>query len=217
MTDTDFTARFDSMLRSRRTTRDFLRDPLPEDEVREFLDLALTAPSAFNMQDRSIVVISDPGVRRAVHAASGGQPHVESAPLLLAFIAEPDGWERTFDEIAELNLESGYWDEAAARERREKIGTFQAVRREAGRSREFALRDAMIAASFAIVAAEARGWAASPMTGFDEDAVKEAIGAGGTDVAVAVLMAVGPAASRPAAPARLPFERRVYRDVYGGA
>lgn len=104
------------------------------------------------------------------------------APLLLAFMAEPDGWEGTFDEIRDLNLASGYWDGAKAVERRE-----------AGLSREFAIRDAMIAASFAILAAEARGWAASPMTGFNEAGVKAAVGP---------------------APARLPQERRVYRDRY---
>ena len=72
----------------------------------------------------------------------------------------------------------------------------------------------MIAASFAILAAEARGWAASPMTGFNDAGVKAALGAADSDAVVALLLAVGPAASRPAAPARLPQERRVYRDRY---
>lgn len=214
MIDTTFTDTFDAMLRARRSTRDFVGEPLDDAEVEDFLDLVLTAPTAFNMQARSVVVVSDPGVRAEVHAAARKQRQVLEAPLLLAFMAEPDGWEGTFDEIRDLNLASGYWDGAKAVERRERIGGFQAERREAGLSREFAIRDAMIAASFAILAAEARGWAASPMTGFNDAGVKAALGAADSDAVVALLLAVGPAASRPAAPARLPLERRVYRDRY---
>lgn len=212
----DFVHRFDAMVRSRRATRELLPDPLPAAEIDEFLDVVLAATSAFNMQARAIVRVEDPDVRAAVHRAARGQKQVLDAPLLLAFIAEPDGWEDTFDEVAAQNLESGLWDEATAEAKRASIAEFQKVRRDRGRSREYAIRDAMITASFAMLAAEARGWATSPMTGFDEDALKEAIGAADAkrDVAVALLLAVGRPARRPADPGRLPRDRRVYVDRY---
>ncbi len=212
----DFRARFDAMVRGRRANREFLPEALPEDEIAEFLDLVLTAPSAFNMQARAIVRVRDPEVRAAVHEATRGQRQVLEAPLLLAFIAEPDGWEDTFDEVAAQNIESGLWDGAFAAQKRDRIADFQKERRDLGRSREYAIRDAMIAASFAMLAAEARGWATSPMTGFDEAELKRALGAGDSarDVAVALLLAVGRPAGAPRDPGRLPLARRVYVDRY---
>ena len=215
-TDAAFRDRFDAMVRSRRANREFLPDALPEDEITDFLDVVLRAPSAFNMQARSIVRVESPEVRAAVHEAARGQKQILQAPLVLAFIAEPDGWEDTFDEVAAQYLESGQWDDAAAAAKRAGIAEFQKVRRDLGRSREYAIRDAMIAASFAMLAAEARGWASSPMTGFDEEALKEALGAGDSarDVSVALLLAVGLPAGAPRDPGRLPLERRVYVDRY---
>ena len=214
--DAAFRDRFAAMMRNRRSHREFLPDALPEDEVREFLDLVMTSPSAFNMQDRAVVRIEDPDVRAAVHAAARKQRQVLEAPLLLAFIAEPDGWEDTFDEVASQYLAAGRWDDAFAAEKRDRIADFQKQRRDLGRSREYALRDATIAASFAMLAAEARGWATSPMTGFDEEALKAAIGADDSarDVSVALLLAVGRPVGAPKDPGRLPLERRVYVDEY---
>ena len=211
-----FRGRFDAMVRARRANREFLPDALPEDEITDFLDVVLRAPSAFNMQARSIVRVEDPEVRAAVHEATRGQKQVLQAPLVLAFIAEPDGWEDTFDEVAAQYLASGQWDDVAAAAKRDRIAEFQKVRRDLGRSREYAIRDAMIAASFAMLAAEARGWASSPMTGFDEEALKKALGAGDSarDVSVALLLAVGRPAGAPRDPGRLPLERRVYVDRY---
>ena len=118
MDDAAFRDRFAAMLRNRRSHRDFLPDALPEDEVREFLELVMTSPSAFNMQARAVVRIQDPDVRAAVHAAARKQRQVLEAPLLLAFVAEPDGWEDTFDEVASQYLASGRWDDSFAAEKR---------------------------------------------------------------------------------------------------
>lgn len=211
-----FRDQFDAMLRARRSHRDFLPEALPEEEVTDFLDVVMTAPSAFNMQARSIVRVEDPDVRAEVHAAARSQRQVLEAPLILAFIAEPDGWEDTFDEVASQYLASGRWDDDFAAEKRRRIDGFQRDRRDLGHSREYAIRDAMISASFAMLAAEARGWATCPMTGFNEAALKKALGAddAARDVSVALLLAVGRPAAAPKDPGRLPLERRVYVDRY---
>ncbi|WP_232250816.1 hypothetical protein [Corynebacterium amycolatum] len=52
------------------------------------------------------------------------------------------------------------------------------------------------------------------MTGFSEQKVKEAIGAGDTDVAVALLLAIGVPGEFPAHPGRFEFEQRAYTDRY---
>lgn len=212
----DFAATFEAVLRSRRATRVFDPTPLADADVRRLLELSLEAPSAFNLQSRAIVRIEDPDVRSQVFKASGGQTQVAEAPLLLAFVGEPTGWRHNIGRLADFNRASGLWDEKMAAERVQKMTDFQEKRAESGLSREFAIRDAMIAASFAMVAASAFGWASSPMTGFDEEAVKEAIGAGGTDVVVALLLAVGKPGENPPHPGRFSVEQRVYTDRYEG-
>nr|WP_120492611.1 nitroreductase family protein [Corynebacterium lactis] len=211
-----FADKFETLLRSRRATRVFDSAALPEPQVTRLLELSLEAPSGFNLQSRAIVRIDDPAVRAEVARAAGGQRQVIEAPLLLAFVGEPSGWREGGSLLADANLASGLWDTATAAERVAKMTDFQRKREEAGLSREFAIRDAMIAASFAMVTATALGWASSPMTGFDEQAVKEAIGAGETDIVVALLLAVGKPGENPPHPGRFPVEQRVYADRYRG-
>lgn len=213
--DRDLRDRLADLVRARRAVRAYRPGPLDEDLVREYLGLILEAPSAFNLQDPGIILIRDPGVRARVLAAAGGQRQVAEAPLLLAFLADPAGWRRTLPEVTERNLASGYWDEAAAAERGERIRAFQRARAEAGLAREFALRNAMIAATYGILLAPAFGWASSPMTGFDDAALKVALGAP-AEATVALLLAVGEPAEDPPHPGRLPLARRVHLDRWGG-
>lgn len=210
----EFQKQFAEMVRSRRATRVFLDEKLDPAKVEEFLSLVMEAPSAFNLQDRSIVVIEDPQVRAEVSTAANNQPQVASVPLLLAFLAEPSGWERTLPKLAQQNTESGFWTEEIAAAKQKGVTGFQTQRREAGLEREFALRNAMIAATYAILSAPAFGWASSPMTGFDEAALKKAIGAEGTDIVVALLLAVGKPGEQPQHPGRFATVDRVYRDKY---
>lgn len=214
MTTSEFRSQFADIIRSRRATRSFQSEALPEAEVTEFLELVHSAPTAFNLQDRAVVVVDDQQVKEVLTAAANGQQQVAQAPMTLVFLAEPSGWQRTFPAVAEQNLASGLWDEAAATEKHARISSFQQVRAEAGLTREFALRNAMIAASFAMVIAQGFGWASSPMTGFNEAAVKKAIGAEDSDAIVALLLAVGKPAEQPVDTGRLPLESRFYRNRY---
>ncbi|MBV7294386.1 nitroreductase family protein [Corynebacterium sp. TAE3-ERU12] len=206
----------EQLVRARRATRVYQPGELADADVRRYLELVMEAPSSFNIQDRSVVVVRDPDVRAALTEAANGQQQVANAPLLLAFIAEPNGWHDTLSDLTVANLESGYWDDAAATERNRIITAFQNKRADAGLSREFALRNAMIAASYGMMLAPAFGWASSPMTGFDADQAAEVLGL--SDGAfVALLLAVGEPAESPDNPGRFPLARRVYVDQWQGA
>ncbi|WP_448851831.1 nitroreductase family protein [Corynebacterium sp. 335C] len=209
--DLAFRRRFAEMLRTRRATRAYDPAPLPEKDVREYLGLVLEAPSAFNMQDSTIVAVRDEAQRRRLAEAANGQKQVEQAPMTLVFVAGPDAWRRTLREVLESDVRAGRLDRAAADAKWEKVSGFQEQRARAGLAREFALRNAMLAAGYAIAAAPAFGWSTSPMTGFDEAAVKDVLGLPG-DAVVGLLLAVGRGAEKPAHPGRLPVERRVRFD-----
>ena len=209
-----FRNQFADMVRGRRATRNLKSDPLPEAEVTEFLELIHSAPSAFNLQDRAVVIVDDPEVKAELAAAANGQQQVLDAPMTLVFLAEPTTWQRTFPAVKQQNLDSGFWNQEQADAKETRIAHFQQLRAERGLSREFALRDAMIAASFGMLIAEGFGWATSPMTGFEEVAVKKAIGAEDSDAVVALLLAVGKPNESPADAGRLPLDTRFFRNRY---
>ena len=84
-----------------------------------------------------------------------------------------------------------------------------------GRLREYAIKDAMIAATHCVLAATSFGLQTSYMNGWQEDAVKEVIGAAGRDeIAIAVLVVMGHSEQIAPHPGRVPqrdtiFQRRL--------
>ena len=72
----------------RRSIRRYRKDPVPEGLLREILEAALRAPSAWNLQPWRIVVVRDPATKRALREAAFGQAHVEEAPVVLVLYAD---------------------------------------------------------------------------------------------------------------------------------
>jgi nitroreductase len=79
------------------------------------------------------------------------------------------------------------------------------------RRREYAIKDAMIAATHTALAAQAMGLSSGFLNGWQEDAVKKVIGAEDrADIVVAVLLAIGFAAEPRKNPGRLPLSTNVF-------
>lgn len=91
----------------RRTVRDFLPDPVPQEVLDRCLDAALKAPSSSNLQPWEFVILRDPEVRRQADAACLNQASVQSAPLLIAVVAHRDTWRRNRDQILRTFTERG--------------------------------------------------------------------------------------------------------------
>jgi nitroreductase len=81
------------------------------------------------------------------------------------------------------------------------------------KAREYAVKDAIIAATHLVLAAESLGLSTCFMNGWIEDKVKAIIGAGDDpDLAIAVLVPVGYAAEPRTDPGRLPLDFNVFVD-----
>jgi nitroreductase len=186
------------VIRARRSVRHYRPDPVPAPLLRELTDLALEAPSSFNLQARSIVTVTSQEGREALTHATGGQPHPQEAPVMLVFVAEAAAWREDRRDIWETAGASGAWSGRFAAASPEDCRLFYEDLSRRGLEREYAVKDAMIAASFLMIAAEAAGLATSPMNGWDETEVKKAIGADEReDVHIALLMPLGyPAETR---------------------
>ncbi|WP_308294777.1 nitroreductase family protein [Streptomyces sp. JJ66] len=205
------------VIRARRSVRHYRPDPVPAPLLRELTDLALEAPSSFNLQARAVVVVTEQEGREALARATGGQPHPQEAPVMLVFVAESGAWREDRGDIWSAARDQGAWSSAFAEATPAMIRQFHEAPARRGLEREYAVKDAMIAASFLMIAAQAAGLATSPMNGWDEDEVKKAIGVDERDdVHVALLMPLGYPAETRLHPGRRDRALTCFSETYGG-
>ncbi|WP_228797847.1 nitroreductase family protein [Nocardia cyriacigeorgica] len=163
-------------IRTRRTVRHYRPDAISPTVIDELLDLAIEAPTSWNLQDRSIVVVTGDEGRAGLAWATGGQPQPQEAPLMLVFVAEPLAWREDRSDVYEQARRNGAWNDEFVTMFSGASQAFQADLEERGLLREYAIKDAMIAAAYVMLTATEMGLASSPMNGWDEAAVKQVIG-----------------------------------------
>lgn len=173
----------------RRANRRFLDIPVAQDVLDRVVAKALEAPSAFNLQLRELVVVQDAAVKNAIYEAGYRQQIFRDAPAILVAV----GCSEIFPDDA-----TSIVGEQRLREIAQMKQALTAQRR-----REDALRDAMLTAGFALLAATEEGLASCPSSGWDEEGIKAAIGIGGRDDrAIALLIALGYSDQQPEHPGR---------------
>ncbi|GGK46578.1 nitroreductase [Nocardia camponoti] len=203
-------------IRTRRTVRHYRPEPVSVADLDTLLDLAIEAPTSWNLQDRSIVAITSEAGRAGVTWATGGQPQPQEAPLILVFVAEPESWRDDHSDVYDQARDNDAWSEEFVTMFAAASQEFQEDLARRGLLREYAVKDAMIAATYVMLAATELGLATSPMNGWDEEKVKKTIGIGDrADLAIALLVAVGYPAERREHPGRRARERNVFHEVYG--
>ena len=74
----------------RKSVREFLDKPVPDEILERLLNAARLAPSAHNQQEWRFVVVTDPGLRSQLIEAANDQEFVGQAPVVLACCAETD-------------------------------------------------------------------------------------------------------------------------------
>ncbi|GGG71210.1 nitroreductase family protein [Corynebacterium pelargi] len=174
-------------IRSRRATRAYSEQPISDEVLNKVVELTLEAPSAFNAQRADLVVVRDQDVKDALYEASG-QAQLRDAPAVLISVARADIPEDLEEILGAQRAEFvrgylGKLDQAALR--------------------ETAMKDAMLLAGFALIAAQGEGLATSPTTGWDESKVLQAIGLGGReDRGIGLVIGMGYPAETPEHPGR---------------
>jgi nitroreductase len=205
-----------SAILARRATKKFKHDPLPEGALERLVELTTAAPSPFNLQDWRIVVVRDPEQKKALAAAAYNQPQVLDAPVTFVFATDVRAGRRAehVAPIIEQARAAGAWSDGLAERYAEIIPASQEAL--GPKEREYAVKNAMLAAAHLLVAAASIGLDSSPMNGWVEDDVKKVIGAGeDPDIAIAVLVAVGYGEGGLGNPGRLARSRNVFLDRLG--
>ena len=226
---------FETLVRSRRATRRFKPDPIPDDLLTRVLDAARWAPSGYNLQPTHFVVVTDPALKERLFPACMDQRQVREAPVVIV----PTGDKRVavshFADVMQSDLEGGCISEDYAALLRRvvplafgqgpaglgwlwKATLLPGVRlvrpipsMPAVHKRFWVTNQVMLSAMVLMLAANAAGLATVPMEGFDERRVRRILGIPRWHV-IPVVIPVGYAAHAALKKTRLPLERIVHRN-----
>jgi nitroreductase len=195
----------------RRSIKTFESTPIPPNILKELLTLTIAAPSSYNLQDWRIILIQDETQKAGIAEACFGQQQPIQAPMTVVFAADPNAWKQDLTPIYEQGIAKGVWTPETVAYFKSAIPKFQASLGD--RTREYAVKDAMIAATHFVLAAESLGLSTCFMNGWSEARVKSVLGvADNLDLAIAVIVPIGYPAELRGNPGRLPFEYNVFVD-----
>jgi nitroreductase len=201
-----------SAIVQRRSIKTFKSDPISPELLKQLVELTVAAPSSFNTQSWRIVLVQDEAQKEALSAASWNQKQIIQAPVTFVFAADAAAGEEDLTPILEQGIATGAWNEGTVNYFRSAIPQFQAGLGD--KRREYAIKDAMIAATNLVLAAESLGLSTCFMNGWIEEQVKVVIGAADdSDIGIAVLVPVGYAAEPRLNPGRLPLSVNVSVDT----
>ncbi|MDJ0737698.1 MAG: nitroreductase family protein [Nostocaceae cyanobacterium] len=205
-----------SAIVQRRSIKSFKGDPIAPELLKQLVELTVAAPSSFNIQDWRIIIVQDEAKKQALSAAAWNQQQIIQAPVTFVFAAAPHAGEQDLTPMYEQALANGAWNEKVVEYFKTSIPQFQVGLGD--KRREYAVKDAMIAATHLVLAAESLGLSTNFMNGWAEDKVKEVIGAtDDPDLAIAVLVPVGYAAEPRLNPGRFPLSYNVFVDQVGNS
>ena len=170
-------------IRSRRAVKHF--DPnhsMSEDEIKEFISLAILSPTAFNIQNWRYVVVTDQELRGQIREVAWDQAQVTDASLFVILCADLKSWEKE---------PSRYWVNAPKEVQEFMLPAIDAYYRGKDQvQRDEAMRSCGITAQTLMLAAKSMGYDSCPMDGFDFEKVAELIHLP-EDHLVAMFVAIG--------------------------
>ncbi len=93
---------FEKVVRSRRSTRVFSEEKIPEEVMRRCLDLALLAPNSSNLQPWEFYWVRGEAKKQELARLCLGQPAATTAQELVVCVARRDTWKRNCKLMLEL-------------------------------------------------------------------------------------------------------------------
>ncbi|HEY0866749.1 MAG TPA: nitroreductase family protein [Fimbriimonas sp.] len=157
-------------IRERVSIRRYTAQPVTDRELREVLELAGHAPSAFNLQPWRFVAVRSREDKDLLQKAAFDQPQVGSAPVVLALVSDME------DTMARLEetVHPGVPEEkrrASVEYLKSTYGNMSVEDRAS-----WGLGQTYIALGYLLIALESLGFGSSPMLGFDDAQVKKLLG-----------------------------------------
>ncbi len=149
--------------------------PVPAEKLNNILEAIRLAPSAGGLQPYTIIVVTDPELKKRIQPVANNQPQIVESGALLVFAAWAGLTEKHIDDYMSLIIqERGVTAESLAPFSASLKGSM--VPRGDEVNYNWAARSAYIALGVGIVAAANESIDASPMEGFNAPALDELLG-----------------------------------------
>ena len=224
---------YESLARSRRATRHFRPDALPDGLLRRLLQIAQWVPSGYNLQPTHFVVVTDPVIRATLRLACMDQPQITEAPAVVVFTGDRHVVPNNFEDVLKAEKATGSMSAEYEALLRKYVplafntgpagigwlwkATFIPIVRlfrpvpsmPAVYRQYWVTKQLMLCAMNFMLAATAAGLATLPMEGFDEGRVRRVLGIPRSQV-VPVIIPVGYAMPQELTKTRLPIERFIH-------
>lgn len=179
---------------------------MPPEHERELLELALQAPTAFNIQNWRFVVVRDPEIRKQIRAAAWDQAQVTDASMLVVLCGDLKSWKKRPER---------YWQNAPSEVRDmlvPMIGQYYQGKKLV--QRDEVMRSCGLAGQTLMLAATAMGYQSCPMDGFDFEAVGKIINLP-PDHVISFMIAIGKGTKDAwPKPGQIPFDAAVVSDRF---
>jgi nitroreductase len=156
----------------RRDTPSFDGAPIPDADLKKILDAGLQAPSGYNLQPWRFIMVRTEDQKRRLRSASFNQPKVEEASVVIVACGDADGWRKgDMEEMLRLGCEAGM-PENYAEQARTAIPNYLSNH---PNFTAWLYKQVTIAFTSMMLMAEVLGYDTSPMEGFEEEKVREAL------------------------------------------
>jgi nitroreductase len=146
---------------------------VPENLIREMIEIASNSPSGYNLQPWSIIILKDPEEKERLKKIAFNQPKVSEAPYVFILLADRDGWKEG-NPFVEKNFRNSVESGRKKEEDRETyLNTLKKLYGETpDKQQAFAVKNTAFFAMSLMYAAKKLGLDTHPMDGFDHDAVR---------------------------------------------
>ncbi len=167
---------FKDIINNRRAINFF--DPeqkVPDELLKEVIEMAAKAPSSFNLQPWNLIVLKDPEEKKKLQELAWNQPKVSEAPVTLIVLADRNGWKEGHP-ILEKNFKEMIQAGAMTKDQHQWFLDACTGLYGSGEEKQmaFAVKNTGFFAMALMFAAKSLGVDTHPMDGFDHQGVKEA-------------------------------------------
>ncbi|MFW5957675.1 MAG: nitroreductase family protein [Desulfosalsimonas sp.] len=143
-------------------------------QIRQIVETAAKAPSSFNLQPWSVIVLRDQEEKLRLRKQAWDQPKVSEAPVTLIVLADMEGWqeghefvEKNFDSLVKIGMMSEDQHDWFLNACKNLYGASES------RKTAFACKNAGFFAMTLMLAAKDLGLDTHPMDGFDINGVRK--------------------------------------------
>ena len=166
---------FIDVINNRRAVNFFDPDKdVPDEKLRAMIETAAKAPSSFNLQPWSLIVLRGHEEKMRLQSLAWNQPKVSEAPVTLIVLADQEGWKEGHP-FVEKNFQEMITAKAMNEDQRQWFADARTSLYGEGEDKQlaYACKNAGFFTMALMLAAKNLGLDTHPMDGFDHDAVRK--------------------------------------------